>query len=396
MVVERSELQLVWPADLFAREAQVLLDGGNDDEDTVGWLLAEAFHGDRGSKLYRQLYPGAPPVLSEKDSFYLEANGYSPTFEDRPTELLLRDLIAKVELLPRYMPKRYYPARVNPQPETAPTPAVVRAAWATEVAQLARTGYLEDAFGSTCGDSRDNPDVEGQRRLAELLAVDARLWPLESWSDDARGVIPTRVEQWWPEELFFGVVEAVHDLVARPRRRQWHAFCEDWDYFDFARTPGQAVYRWRTNGVLARSEFDLRLADAGEEAGLLVRVVRDDREQLVTRVTSIELDRGTREHAVALFRGRATGVPEKRSAILALLGLLEARRDLVKTELLSKDEGALFSVANQFALRHQRADQRADYDEAYLDWLYWWYLATLDLTDRLLARQADGGPASTP
>jgi hypothetical protein len=179
--------------------------------------------------------------------------------------------------------------------------------------------------------------------------------------------VPTGIEQTWPEELFFDVIEALHDMVARPRRRRWHDFCEDWDYLDFARSPGQAVYRWRTNEVLARSELPLRLAGAGEEAGQLVHIAGDECDDLVARVIAVEYDRDTRAHAIALFRGRGVGVPDKRSAIVALLGLLEDRRDLVKTELLSKDEGALFSIANQFALRHRRADQRADYADAYLD-----------------------------
>ena len=68
--------------------------------------------------------------------------------------------------------------------------------------------------------------------------------------------------------------------------------------------------------------------------------------------------------------------------------MLEFRRDQVKAELLSKDERDLFEIANKFAVRHQKADQRRDYDEAYLDWLYWCYLATIELTDRLIARDA--------
>jgi hypothetical protein len=31
--------------------------------------------------------------------------------------------------------------------------------------------------------------------------------------------------------------------------------------------------------------------------------------------------------------------------------------------------------------------QRGDYDPVFLDWVFWWYLATVELTDRLLARQ---------
>ena len=28
----------------------------------------------------------------------------------------------------------------------------------------------------------------------------------------------------------------------------------------------------------------------------------------------------------------------------------------------------------------------ADYDPIFLDWIFWWYLATVELIDRLLAR----------
>jgi hypothetical protein len=95
------------------------------------------------------------------------------------------------------------------------------------------------------------------------------------------------------------------------------------------------------------------------------------------------------QHAIALFRPRAATV-ERRSAVIALAGILEERRGLLKAELLSKDEAALFQIANQFAVRHQRADQRGDYNPIFLDWLFWWYLDTVQLTDQLLARQASG------
>jgi len=61
MVVERSELQLVWPPALFAAEARALLAAVADD-DALGGLLAEAFHGGRGEQLLRQVADSQPPV----------------------------------------------------------------------------------------------------------------------------------------------------------------------------------------------------------------------------------------------------------------------------------------------------------------------------------------------
>ena len=41
----------------------------------------------------------------------------------------------------------------------------------------------------------------------------------------------------------------------------------------------------------------------------------------------------------------------------------------------------------QGALPHQNDKQRIDYDSVSLDWVFWWNLATVKLTDRILARQ---------
>ncbi len=47
-------------------------------------------------------------------------------------------------------------------------------------------------------------------------------------------------------------------------------------------------------------------------------------------------------HAVALFRRRGATAHDKRSAVVALAGVLEERRQLLKAQLLRGDEGALF------------------------------------------------------
>ncbi len=93
------------------------------------------------------------------------------------------------------------------------------------------------------------------------------------------------------------------------------------------------------------------------------------------------------DHAIATFRARDADVPAKRTAIVTLAGILEANRALPKAQLFRKDEGALFHIANEFDLRHRDASQRADYDPAFVDWVFWTYLATVELVDRLLQRQ---------
>jgi hypothetical protein len=68
--------------------------------------------------------------------------------------------------------------------------------------------------------------------------------------------------------------------------------------------------------------------------------------------------------------------------------VLEERRALLKGVLYSGDEGALFEIANKFAIRHEGERQKSEYDPVFLDWIFWWYLATIELTDRVIARGA--------
>lgn len=197
-------------------------------------------------------------------------------------------------------------------------------------------------------------------------------------------------------QTFYGLIEVFHDLVARPRQRErGTATGRTWDCDQFARSPAQNLYRWRVNRLFERTDSDLRLADTGEDKGRLVAVSDDGRSELASGMAERDdpgATGGRVRHAIALYRARSATEHDKRSAILTLAGVLEERRDLLKTELLTKDEGALFQIANQFGIRHEAANQRRDYDPVFLDWTFWWYLATIELSDRLLALQA--GPAT--
>ena len=381
MAIERTELELVWPADLFRQEGQALLAADRDDESTLGWLLAEAFHGERGYRLFTQT--PAPWTGWDEDL----VNGHkapSPPQGPSPRAQLVAGLVRDTAQLPRYAPRQYYSARRNPSPDTPLTPAQTKTAYAEVIAALARTGYFHDAFGSSCVDDADNPAEQGQKELSSLLDTDCPMWPLARDNGELSGV-----EQDWSEDLFFDVIEALHDLVARPRWRGWHEFDQHWDYQDFASATGQAVYRWKVNELLFRSEVLLQLADSGSDCGLLVHAPGDARDDLLRRaVQSPEPKvRDLVDHAVAKFRGRGATFIAKREATKTLADVIEHRRALLKSELFKKDEDALFQIANHFEIRHINERQKGDYDPAFLDWVFWWYLATIELTDRLLDRQ---------
>lgn len=192
------------------------------------------------------------------------------------------------------------------------------------------------------------------------------------------------------QDLFLDIVEVLHDLVAAPRSRTVHPYAGcGYHHGDFSAGLGRAVYRWSVNRILSRTAFGLRLAEEGEDRGRLVAVTDDVRTELAHRMAE-RSDDSTGDvvrHALALFRGRDAGEHERRSACIALAGVLEERRGLLKDRLFKKDEGALFRLANDFGIRHQNAQQQADYDPLFLDWVFWFYLATIELSDRLLVRE---------
>jgi len=164
-----------------------------------------------------------------------------------------------------------------------------------------------------------------------------------------------------------------------------------WHHSAFSFEAGQALYRWRVNQVLDRSDLGLRLADEGEDTGRLVAVNR-----LCSHgACSIDgwahrpWDRRCCASCHRPIQRRSASEHDKRSATVALAGVLEERRPLLKAELVSKDEGALFMIANQFAVRHRNEAQKADYDPAFLDWFFWWYLVTIE-ADRSHPCPADG------
>jgi hypothetical protein len=246
------------------------------------------------------------------------------------------------------------------------------------VSDFMANGYLDSTLPQGCVD--DTAYVPNPADVIEERLDIPGLWPL-------RESLP------WDDDTWFGLIEVFHDLVARPRYRIWHDWNEcGWHWSEFAIEPGRLLYRWKVNQLLERCGIRLRLASEGEDVGRLVSVTEDSRDDLLeSLITGPDGSINDRiRHAVALFRGRAATTEEKRSAVLVLAGVLEERRTLLKDALLRKDEGALFQIANEFAVRHQTESQKADYDPAFLDWIFWWFAATIELTNRVLDRQ--GGP----
>ncbi len=248
-------------------------------------------------------------------------------------------------------------------------------------------GYLQRSFGYRCVDAGDVSGLHGTD-ICHTLYLDAGI--------KVTGHVPTFIEQAGDEAVGFTFVEFLHDHVAKPAEGAgsyhsfsncgWHYDCRG-DRFDEAAARGG--WRGKVNAFLKFYGDGYELSPAGEIMMLapdgLTRLV----EAKVTTQAS-DTDQAKVANAVHTFRlGRSTR-EQRKQAVRDLVDVLEFHRQAVKTHLLSKDESDLFTIANNFALRHHRADQKDDYDDAWLNWLFYIYLATVHLVLGLV----HGEPAS--
>jgi hypothetical protein len=365
------DYELDWPRELLRSELHALRHhpyrAGSSSE--IALLLTEAFHTDLPAIEYGRI---------------CSAGEWAD--DPGPGRVWVDDLLAHVDQLRPFAPRPYWTERRASPPGSATEDAAPASGrFGRLIEQFWQDGYLSRDFRRPCVDESERAGVEDLDSVlrTRLAASDEPLWPLRPRT--------------WDDETFYNLIEIFHDLVARPRTRWEHEFGDCGVHFDnFDTDAGRRVYRALVNRMLTDCGVELRLADTGDDVGRLVHVVDEARADLLAQapVTADPEVAERLDHAIALFRRRGSGPENKRSAIIVLAGILEQRRTLIKdTSLLTKkDENALFDIANNFALRHHNASQQRDYDPAFLDWIFWWYLATVALTNSILERQPTMAP----
>lgn len=299
----------------------------------------------------------------------------------RPT-YHLRDLVKHgPRLADRSRPTPYWSSRNAPTSvEQHPQNRSFKNDWIILVSELFARGYFAKVAGYECPDGDSSADVNAalSRAITRRLHI-SNLWPprhiLANYRDD---------------NVFYSLVEVLHDLAARPRLRTSHDFngCRG-HYLEGSLATGQAIYRWKVNQLLEESSSPYRLAEEGEDRGRLVRNFDDPRRELLEAapVTTDPTTTNDVEHAIALFRKRGATREDKRSACVALARVFEARERLVRKSLLKGDADQLFRLANKFDLRHRDGKQYEAYGEEFQDWIFWNYLSTVELTNRLIDNQ---------
>ncbi len=279
---------------------------------------------------------------------------------------------ASVNLPQEQPPQPYYSQRESNSAGTSELPL---ASTVRRVDLLVRefhdAHYFAETLGYECVGA--GPD---EREGSPVPELDRRVGKPHLWLAEAGA---------WTKSDLCDFIEVFHDLAARPTRRSFHDYDCGWHPEAFSQQSGQALYRWRMNQLLDATTLNLRLAETGEDTGRMVRRVPGELGRLIEDTLSQHTPTDDPvAHAIALFRDRDGARQDRRSAIVALAGVLEERRKLLKDRLLKQDEQALFEIANQYDIRHRNAKQHQDYGLEFLEWIFYWYLATVQLTDRLL------------
>jgi hypothetical protein len=245
--------------------------------------------------------------------------------------------------------------------------------------QLVSEGYFTEALGYDCVDIPEH--VEGEIKdidLEILLAVRKHdLWPIEKHYAA------------YTEDDLFDVIEFLYQIVSKPIHGTMHSWGNcgmHWDSFNKAE--GQKEYRERVNRVLSQYERRFELSTTGEvllkaEAGF--EPIFD-----AELPTSDPKVRDRVDAAVLRFRRHSSTPDDRRQAVRDLADVFEYLRPNVKALLTSKDEGDLFNIANNFGIRHHNELQKTSYDAVWLNWMFYFYLATVHTLVRKIGKGATG------
>lgn len=241
--------------------------------------------------------------------------------------------------------------------------------------QFLEKGYFTEAFGYDCVDAGSIPGSAGANPEVYFLLKlrKSGIWP-----------IAERLGSYSEDDLF-DVIELLFDLVSKPVKGRMHSYSGcgmHWDEFESG--PARAEFRTELNDILGDYRNGYELSKTGEVVEKGDKGLDKLLEADLPRSTNDDV-RHTLEEAITLFRNRRSNSTDRRNAVRMLADVFESLRPRLRHVVTRGDEGDLFNIANNFAIRHKNDKQRTKYDESlWLSWMFYFYLATLHLAVRKL------------
>ncbi len=272
--------------------------------------------------------------------------------------------------------RAYWSARNGRRAVPVLTRAQVLGLFGSLFVETETRGDFQEHFGYWCVDEGEVPGKFGPRVNDRLLLVlgHENVWPadktVETWSDDT----------------LFDMVEFMFDHVSRGVEGRNHTFGQcGMHYSSFQAAPAQADFRARANELLTHLEPPYELTAAGE----VVRTVPDGVAPLLTtaprHLPKTQADMVNA--AITKYRAHRSTTTDRRDAVRDLADVLENLRVQVKEQMPQKDEAMLFQIANTFWIRHNKPNERREYDhEAWWAWLFYVYLASIALVTHITDR----------
>lgn len=243
--------------------------------------------------------------------------------------------------------------------------------------RLEEAGYFQEWFGYECVDQGFVPGKAGSDLDLFVFRKTHKknLWPIRTCIQN------------YSEDDLFDIIELLFDYASAGDEGYFHSYSQcGMHYSTFKKAEGQLGFRQDVNEILGDYDDGYELSPVGE---ILVRA-----EDGLAPLLKAELpysDRfnvGDRVEAAKLkyLRRGATGT-DRRDAVRDLGDVLEFLRDEAKKVLKSKDESDLFTLANNFGIRHHNKNQKTNYDPAiWLSWMFYYYLATIHACVRLITK----------
>lgn len=274
--------------------------------------------------------------------------------------------------------KPYYSVRTgkNPLSDRLDLPTL-RELFQTLFIHFEDEGYFQESLGYYCVDAGFVPGTLGHD-LDGALLLELR----------KRNLTPIRSKiDLYTEDDLFDMIEFLYEHCSKPTKRHYHSWSDcGWHCEASDREPGRQEFRDKVNKVLALYGAGYELSADGEMLFLAETGLEGLFEAPIPNIDPDNINARV-EAARNKFRRYRSSLDERRDAIRDLADVLEYLRPQLKNVITSKDESDIFNLANNFGIRHHSASQKTQYDKPiWYSWMFYYYLATIHATTRLIER----------
>nr|WP_315214119.1 hypothetical protein [uncultured Flavobacterium sp.] len=243
---------------------------------------------------------------------------------------------------------------------------------------LDKTGYFQKNFGFDCSQGFQRGEISEQFDDYVFLNIrKENLFPIETKLKD------------YSEDDFFDVLEFLYDHCSKGQGGYYHdddswgGGCHRFHDQSYDDLEGQKHFREIMNNILVDYKDGFEISENGEililsDNGLSnlfqADIPTNDADNISNKMNA----------AILKFRKAKSTLDDRKEAIRELADVLEFVRPEIKKHLDKKDENDIFSIANNFGIRHHNAAQKTNYNKAiWYSWIFYYYLATLHTVLRI-------------